>query len=322
MTLPLRLIAPLVAIAALGAITACAPNTTILTVGAGKQFALPSQAVRQARTGDTVEIFPGRYDDCAVWRQDNLSIVGVGDGVVLGPRVCDDKAIFVVAGHDVLIRGLTFTGARTTDHNGAGIRAEGGTLTLEDDKFLDNEDGVLAYLPEGGDITVRAGYFEGNGACIGECAHGIYVSRADRLTVEHSEFFAQHDGHHIKSRALQTTILDNFVHDGPKGTASYLVDIPQSGNVTIIGNRFEKGPLSSNHTTAIAIGAEQNKPQHPTQSIVIRDNTFTNDMARPTVFVRNFSATPAALHGNTLSGPITPLSGPGLASAGPFGSRY
>ena len=53
------------------------------------------------------------------------------------------------------------------------------------------------------------------------------------------------------------------------------------------------------------------KIHNPPGPIVVRDNTFANEQDRATVFVRNFSATPAELSGNVLTGAVTPLAGAG-----------
>ncbi len=62
------------------------------------------------------------------------------------------------------------------------------------------------------------------------------------------------------------------------------IDIPNGGNVLIAGNTLEKGPHSDNHEAAISIGAEE--MTNPTGSVIVRDNTFHNDMAVRVLFVR------------------------------------
>ena len=74
-------------------------------------------------------------------------------------------------------------------------------------------------------------------------------------------------------------------------------------------NVLSKGPHTDNDTTAVAIGEEG--VRHPTNSLVIRDNMFTNLLPKPTAFVTNRTHTPAALIGNRLIGQVTPLVGPG-----------
>jgi hypothetical protein len=278
-----------------------------LAVGPGKPFALPSEAALAAKAGDLIQIDPGTYRDCVRWDKDYLVIEGTGPGVVITGKVCEDKGLFITRGRDITIRGITFTGARAKAHNGAGIRAEGADLTVENSRFIDDEDGILAANRDGSTIVIRGSYFSGNGNCIAACAHGIYINHVALLKVENSEFVAQHVGHHIKSRAARTEVTNNFVHDGPNGSASYLVDLPNGGSALISGNRFEKGPLSQNRQTAISIGAETTLPQNPPGDIVIENNEFSNDTGRTTAFVRNYTDILPKLSGNRFSGAVVPV---------------
>ena len=282
----------------------------VLAVGPGKAFALPSEAAMAARAGDLIQIDPGTYTDCARWDADALVIEGMGPGVVITGKSCNDKGLFIIRGRDVTVRNITFTAASATTHNGSGIRAEGVNLTVENSRFIDDEDGILAGDNDGSTIVVRNSYFQGNGNCIAQCAHGIYVNHVSVFKVENSEFVEQHEGHHIKSRAARTEIINNFVHDGPNGSASYLVDLPNGGSALISGNRFEKGAMSQNHQVAISIGAEKNKAQNPPGDIVIENNEFSNDTGGTTAFVKNYSDIPVELSGNHLSAGTVPVSTP------------
>ena len=225
-------------------------------------------------------------------------------------KLCDDKGLFVTQGRNITIRNITFLGARASTHNGSGIRADGAVLTVENSRFIDNDDGILAGDNPTSTIIVKDSTFRRNGNCIAACAHGIYANHIALLRVENSEFEEQHVGHHIKSRAARTEILNNFVHDGPGGSASYLVDLPNGGSARISGNKFEKGPRSENRDTAISIGGEGAKPENPPGKIDITNNVFANDTGITTAFVKNYTANPVSLVGNRLVGDITPLRGP------------
>jgi hypothetical protein len=286
----------------------CAPS--VLTVGPTHDYKLPSQAIANASSGDTVLIDPGTYHDCAVVRSSDVTIAGTGPGVVLTGRTCGGKAILVTRGDDITVRNLTLQHAQVPDRNGAGIRSEGVDLTVDGVRFLDNEEGILAGTKRGSVIRVLNSDFEGNGTCAGSgCAHGLYVGRIEQLDVENSRFFRQMVGHHIKSRALKTIIKGNTIEDGPDGTASYEIDAPNGGDVDIENNTMEKGPKAQNWSTAIAIGEERGKL--PTDSLIIRNNKFTNDNEHQTIFVRNLSDGEARLSGNILKGKVIPLQGPG-----------
>jgi hypothetical protein len=282
---------------------------TTFRVGPGEQFAKPSEVVASLKSGDTVVIAPGTYEDCVVWprRIHGLTIEGK-DAVITG-RTCGGKGLFVVGASDVTIRGLTFQGAKVADHNGAGIRSEGANLTVENSRFIDNENGILAGRNVNSSIIVQDSFFEGNGSCEGSCAHGIYIGAVKSLRVVQCTFVGQHHGHHIKSRALSTDIADSDIRDGAQGDASYLIDIPNGGTVSIRGNRMQKGPHAENSAAAIMIGEDGVKRAdwHPTTGVRIENNQFSNEMRVQTNFVRSFLETPITLANNKLTGNVTPL---------------
>lgn len=290
------------------ALSACAPE--VIQVGPTREVKSPARAISEASDGDTVLIDPGVYADCALVRGSNVTIQGAGPGVVLTTRTCGGKAILVTRGDDITIRNLTLQRAAVRDHNGAGIRAEGVNLTVDNVRFLDNEEGILAGDKPGSTIRVINSDFERNGTCAGSgCAHGIYVNHIKELDVENSRFFDQKVGHHVKSRAYTTLVVNNRIEDGPDGTASYEIDAPNGGSVLIQGNTLEKGPQAQNWGTAIAIGEEGRIL--PSKGLIIRNNKFTNDSGHETAFVRNAAPYPAQLSGNVLSGKVVPLQGPG-----------
>src|SRR6185437_13639413 len=133
--------------------------------------------------GDVIRIAPAVYIDCAIWRTSHVTIEATGPGVVITDKTCGGKAIFVVTGNDMTIRGITFANAKVPDHNGAGIRELGAGLTVEHCRFIDNENGILAAAPAHSTIRVLYSEFRGNGKCDGSCAHGLYVGPIDLLDV-------------------------------------------------------------------------------------------------------------------------------------------
>jgi hypothetical protein len=281
----------------------------ILKVGPNETYKTPSAAAEVAQRGDRIEIAPGQYFDCAVWRADDLVIEGTAPGVVITDKTCWGKGLFVIEGNNTTVRNLTLTRARVADMNGAGIRLDRGSLTVDGVKFIDNQNGILASGGPGVTITIRNSDFDRNGYCGDACAHGIYAAQADLLHVEHSRFTNTRQGHSIKSRAARTEVIDCDIADGPEGTSSYLIDAPNGGAVIVHDNRLEKGPKSENHSTAIAIGEEG--VTQPTPEITIVHNTFRNDGDYETALVWNVTATPAHLTGNVLSGSVVPLKGDG-----------
>jgi nitrous oxidase accessory protein NosD len=281
-----------------------------LEVGEGHEYKQPSEAVAAAKDGDTIQIYPGQYFDCTIIGQNNLTIEGKGAGVIMTDKVCGGKAILITSGSNITIRNLTVQRARVPDQNGAGIRAEGTNLTVENSRFLDNEDGILSGGTAKGEIRILDSEFIGNGKCERGCAHGIYINNVTLLHVERSRFFQTKIGHHIKSRAARTEVINCDLEDGPEGTSSYLVEAPNGGSLIVEGNRMEKGPKTDNNKNAIMIGAEG--ITQPTRELIFKNNKFTNDQDRPTTFVHNLTATPAQLIGNVFKGQVTPLEGDGM----------
>jgi len=301
---------PAVLAIALGSLWLCNQvSAKTLEVGPTRHFKVPSAAIAASAPGDTVEIDPGKYFDCAVVAASRLTIEGRGPGVVLTDTTCQGKAIFVTVGSDITIRNITFTRARVPDQNGAGIRMEGKNLTIERCRFVDNENGILAGGSPESILRITDSEFIRNGKCSENCAHGIYAGHIALLHIERSKFFETKVGHHVKSRALRTELIGNEISDGENGTSSYLVDIPNGGSLIMKGNVLEKGPNCSNQATAISIGAEGVTQR--TVEITIENNTFTNDQSRDTTFVRNLTATKANLIGNALKGRVAPLVGDG-----------
>lgn len=284
-----------------------------LLVGAGHAYALPSLAAADAHDGDRIVIASGVYNDCAVITANDIVVEGAQDPAAtsLDGKACQGKAALVAKGSNVTIRYLTLANIHVPDGNGAGIRAEGKDLTVDHVRFLGNENGILAGGNEASTITIRDSEFTGNGACIGDCAHGVYAGRIRLLRIERTRFFETHRGHHIKSRALHTEIIDCDISDGVRGNSSYLIDIPSGGALLLRGSKLEKGPLSENHTAAIMIGAEG--VTNPTTEIRIENNEFRNDGAYDTYFVDNRTLVAASLSANRISGRTATLNGPGDA---------
>jgi hypothetical protein len=274
-----------------------------LAVGPARVLKVPSQAATVAADGDVVRIDPGTYADCAIWRASRLLIEAAAPGVLIAGKTCAGKAIFITQGAGITIRGITFADASVVWHNGAGIRAEGSNLTVEHSRFLNNENGILAGGGPDSVLRIADSEFIGNGACIDACAHGVYAGEPIYLLeIERCVFLNTKIAHHIKSRARNTVIRDSRIEDGMLGTSSYLIDIPNGGNVLIQGNTLEKGPHSSNAAVAISIGVEGVK--NPTDTLIVRDNTFRSDLTAQTIFVRNSTAAPVEPLGNTISGDV------------------
>ncbi|WP_428487669.1 hypothetical protein [Rhodopila sp.] len=311
---PVGLIAVWLAVFAL--LTAGLPRPGLaatLEVGAGKPYPMPSAAAAAAHDGDHINIAAGSYFDCAVWRANDLTIRGAAaDTTVITDKTCQGKGLFITYGNNIKISDLTLTRARVADFNGAGLRAEGGNLTLERVRFVNDQDGLLAAPAPGKSIIIRDSLFLHNGTCEGGggCAHDIYVNEIGLLRLEHTRFFETRSGHHIKSLAHQTEVIGCDLADGPNGSSSYVVDVPHGGGVLLRDNHIEKGPKSENHSSALIIG--EDGVSQPTPEIVVEHNTFLVDGDYNSYLVNNMTATEAQLKGNTLQGNAKALRGDGV----------
>ena len=288
---------------------ATSTSAAVLMVGGGAGLKMPSDAAKIAHDGDTIVIAPGKYVDCAIWSQNNLTIESSGKGVVITSKSCGGKGIFVIKGNDTTVSGITFSNAKVPDMNGAGIREAGKNLTVINSTFSKNQMGILSNPSPDSTIIIRDSTFTQNGTCFPNCPanifmHALYIGKAALLQVENSTFSDQHDGHYIKSRASRTEVINSTIKDGPNGTGSYEIDIPNGGSVLIQGNTLEKGAKSEN-ANAISIGEEG--VTNPTPDITIKDNKYTNDSGRQSTFVRNSTSTTPVLSGNTMLGSPTPI---------------
>ncbi|HEU5296123.1 MAG TPA: right-handed parallel beta-helix repeat-containing protein [Burkholderiaceae bacterium] len=227
----------------------------MLQVGPGLTYPVPSAAAAVAQDGDVIRIAAGDYrGDVATWRANDLKLCGVGGRARLfaDGKSAQGKAIWVIAGARAVVESIEFRNVTVPDQNGAGIRAEGGDLTVRDSGFFDSDEGMLG--GEGGVITIDRSEFARNGFGDGQ-SHNLYIGSAKRLVVTSSFFHEAKIGHNFKSRAQETRVENSYFMDGPTGTSSYLIDVPNGGVVYLRGNLFHKGPNADN-SIAIAYGQE------------------------------------------------------------------
>ncbi len=260
------------------------PGGTVLTVGVGKQFATISDAIAAAHDNDVIAVDAGTYVDTSnnshgnVITAANVTIEGVG-GMVhfeMGPQgLANGKGLLNVE-NGLTLKNFELSGATGPSGNLAGIRVDGGNLTVINSNIHNNQDGILDTPPAGSNtsVTIDHSEFANNGAGDGQ-SHNIYINDANSLTVTNSVFTGANVGHEIKSRAANTTITNNVIADGPTGTASYSIDIPDGGVANVSGNVIEKGPNASNNGI-IHYGGE-GLYSRPNSSLTVTNNTVIND---------------------------------------------
>jgi hypothetical protein len=293
------------------------PQADAADILAGPSYPLKTlaAAVNAAQAGDRILLEAGVYADDVATTGVPLTIEGLGSGAVLriSKPISNRKAI-IVTNASLTVRNLTFEGAHVLDsdgRNGAGIRGQAGNLTVEDCRFLNNQNGILFNPNPTAAVTVARSTFTGNGAGDG-FSHGMYINEVAQFTVRDSVILATRVGHGIKSRALRTTIVNTAIDDGVNGTTSYAIDLSNGGVVVLDGVQITQGQNSQN-PTMIAYGAEGNLKTE--NALSITNSTFVNRMQGAVIAVNNFaSGVSAALANNSFENVPTSLRGLGQST--------
>ncbi len=286
---------------------------SILNVGSGMQFSTVASAVAASRDGDTVQVQAGTYLNDFATLNTRITLQGIGGmaSLVATASPPNGKAI-LTTNTDVTLDHLEISGAAVPDENGAGIRYQAGNLVLTNSYIHDNQDGILGGGSATGSITIRNSEFARNGIGDGH-THNIYIGDVASLVIDGSYIHDAVVGHEIKSRAEQTTITNSRIQNGPNGTGSYSIDLPNGGNALIQGNVIQQGPASQN-PAIIAFGEEGNV--HAGSSLTVAGNTILNDLdSRSATAVWNATGAPASVTGNSVYGLTTGQIVLGAASA-------
>ena len=262
-------------VAAAATARALAPATMI--VGPSERISSLSEAARQARDGEVIEIRPGTYrGQPVVWTQDKLIIRGAGERPVMlaDGKSAEGKAIWVVRGGRVLIENVEFRGARVPSLNGAGIRFEKGHLVVRACAFFDNEMGLLTANHADMSLEVVDSEFGDAPHTQGDLHHLLYVGAIARFSLRGSRFANGYLGHLVKSRARENHILYNMLVDGAGGKASYELEFPNGGVAYVIGNTIGQSAGTDN-PKMLSFGAEG--ARWPENALYMAHNTLIND---------------------------------------------
>jgi hypothetical protein len=269
-------------------------------VGPDQALKKPSEAARRAADGDVVQIEPqaGGYYDCAIWHRNKLTIEGTGDDVRITDTTCQGKALFVIAGNDVTIRNLTFARARVADGNGAGIRAEGGNLHIENSRFVDNEVAILASDHPGAMLEIKDSRFSGNGTCRATCLSALSVGAVAILRIENSIFMGNKGRDTIRSLAARTELIGNEIQEGAAATG-YLVELPDGGSLVLERNSLHWHSGDTRADAAVFAAAGCGAP--PTEQLTVRNNVVRDGSGgNGAVLLLNWTGREAMTGGNKL----------------------
>ncbi len=275
-----------VLVAWLTVLPACAAT---LIVGPDAPSMSLTQALREAKDGDTIALMPGTYKgQVGVVTQKQLTLRGVDVRPVLqfSGQVAERKGLLVVRGGDVTVENIEFRGARADDANGAGIRHESGKLTVRNSLFLDNEMGILTNNDAAAELVVEDSEFGLAPRIVGGLHHLLYVGRIAKFSIRGSRFYSGFEGHLIKSRARENRIAYNLIYDGSEGQASYEIDLPNGGLAWIIGNVIGQSEQGQN-PVMVAYGAEGGV--WPNNGLYMAHNSLVGNPWPPSWGLRVFS---------------------------------
>ncbi len=188
----------------------------ILQVGSGKPYATLRAAQLAAQDGAVIEIDAGNYrDDVIVWRQNNVTIRGVGGRAhIRGNRRIpfesgndrnNGMGLIVVRGSDISVENIEFSNAMVDDMNGAGIRNQGHNLSICNWLLPRQRERLPRWrVRHAADrvLGIRTQRFGDRGR-----THNLYVDDGERRPSLFRYNYTRHAsiGHPLKTRAARTT---------------------------------------------------------------------------------------------------------------------
>jgi hypothetical protein len=283
--------------------------STIWVVGPGQAYTVPSQVSPLVNDGDTVNIMAGGYSgDVTNWTANNLLLRGTNGHAVLAAngQSWGGKAIWVIQGDNTTVEYIAFTDCAVIDMNGAGIRQEGHDLTVRHCVFGNNEMGILAGDVNPSTINIEYSEFYNNGFGNG-LSHNVYINHVDTLLFRYNYSHHAHIGHELKSRAHVNFIEYNRFSNEATGNASREIDLPNGGQVFLIGNVIQQGPQGQNNNL-VGYGMEglTNPGPHEFHAI---NNTLVNEKTIGSFFQFNDSSLYFKMWNNIMAGGGTVIGG-------------
>lgn len=258
-----------------------------IVIGPERQPATFAEALDRAKDGDEIVMLSGTYKGVTgVIEHKRLVIRGQGKTrpvILFDGKLASGRALFIVKGGEIRLENLEFRGARATGANAAGVLFEKGRLEVVRCAFFDNEHGLATGNSREAELTVLESEFAHAPRQVGALNHLLHVGTIATFTLTGSRLFNGFEGHLVKTRARENHILYNMIRDGSSGEASYEVDFPSGGRVTLIGNVIGQSPRSQN-PVLISYGSEGKVWDD--NSLVLSHNTLISEGWRPAWFLR------------------------------------
>lgn len=267
------------------------PSITIAETG--QQFDRLQEAVNAIGTRrGTIVFAPGIYRDCAVHWQGRITFRAEEPGTAILQRViCEGKGALVLRSpQGASVEGMVFENIRSPDRNGAGIRLEGGDLSVSNSMFRNSQQGILTANDLNSALTIDRSTFSGLGGCPdGQCSHSVYVNDYGSVTITRSRFERGTGGHYVKTRAPRVDIRDCTFDDTLGQETNYMIDLSIGATGRISGNYFVQGANKENYSAFITIGPEGQ--YNSAEGLAITDNraSLAPGVRRVTAFIADWS---------------------------------
>ena len=306
------------------AIVGCLGTTLAgtLEVGKGKPYSRIEDAVRRARSGDTILVCPpakeGGYDRTAVYvttsdltfkaqpAKGQKYIALDGKGFNYSGRGSIPRAIFQFnRGADrCVLEGFELSGAVSESHNGAGVRINQANGVIIRGCSIHNgimSNGEMAN-GTGADLLIeRCAIFKNGTMKHPGYNHNLYLGGTS-VTLRYCDVHHATTGHNVKSRAHYTRVEYCFIHDSANREFD-LVDAKETeakeSHAVLLGNVIIKDPKCRGNKAVIHFGQDGGRNHNGTVYLV--HNTIITPFISPVVHLSAPDAS-AVLIGNLLSG--------------------
>jgi len=281
----------------------------VLTVGLGGRFTDLATAVCASNSGDEIHIVSPLEVVNVIRTNHPLSFVGIGSRPKLNFRGLSPIGAGILTTYgNTYVSNLEFSYARALTGNAAGLWHTGGKLQIVDCTFSNNQNGVMVAASIEDVADIIGCNFIANGAGCGH-THGIYATSVGRINVQKCSFEDTRVGHHLKSRASCTRVIENYFGSAPNSTTSYAIDISNGGEAKIISNLLIKGRGAMSRKF-IAYCPEPRR--YDQNNLEVRSNIFIShrrDLAIAIVNLAHFVSVQS--EANAYEGRILPLVGRG-----------
>ena len=275
----------------------------ILHVGANEAFTSLQSALAVSADGDTVQVDAGTYTDDFATATHQVIIEGVGGMAhFVADRIGENDVGLLDVRASVTVRNLTFSGARSYEGNGAGMRVRAGDVTIVNSVFTGNDVSVLAH----GDTTL--GIYDTEIAANGntdKATHNLNVGAVGSFTLDNSYVHGGLVAHEVNDRAFFSRIENNRIVDTEQSGASFAINLGLGGAALIRGNVIEKG---QNAVNGILVHAGGEGPLYSNTNVQVLGNTLVSDVRNTdhpyTIFVFGQDGADVTVAGNTFVGGV------------------